>query len=131
MMERLELVSEHRGLRYGIVYRDFGLFGPYRCGYVEVPSGHPDELAPDAPNDYSESAGTVMYGGTTYRGHGIPLGEEDDPITFVGFDTAHFCDDDETRSLEFVEAECLRVVNLLADWRDGQADIRPATEEGA
>ena len=85
----------------------------YRCGYVEVPPGHPLHGI-----DYTKLDQVDVHGGLTYSGFGS--GHPSDGWWF-GFDCAHVWDiecEGEGCDLEYVAAECERLAQQLVQLVD-------------
>ena len=96
----------------------------HRCGYVEVPKGHPlfgvryseqcKALTNEAPEDVFR-----VHGGLTYSDADQPYPVTSDGWWF-GFDCAHYEDkteyfDGEERSAEYVVSECESLARQIVE----------------
>lgn len=117
------------GLRAKCVVVAFSGGDHHRCGYVEVPSGHPLFGA-----DYS-GVEVSVHGGLTFAG---PM---ENGGSWFGFDCAHYGDGEivpipgmpampgkasEPKSLEFVVRECESLASQLAEFVVGNLVRKPA-----
>lgn len=120
--------GEHLGFQWMTVHNGSG----YRCGYVRLPAGHPwHGKAYDYPN-------VDVHGGITFAEADEPCNEPGPDVSWwIGFDCAHLGDAPdpelpnnalgaigsswmfagsygEIRSQDYVEAECIKLVEQAA-----------------
>lgn len=78
----------------------------YPCGYVLLTRS--EERLYKGRDEEDVDVDIKMHGGCTYIGDlGIEQG------TWIGFDTAHFDDNELTQNIDFVEYECLNIIDQL------------------
>ena len=93
-----------------------GLGRGHRCGYVGVPVGHilygRDYSSPDID----------VHGGLTYsnKNAGYPDPDNKDNIWWFGFDCAHYNDTLESCDALYVELECLKLAEQLANYKENK-----------
>lgn len=94
--------GKHNGRVWAI--REGGL--GYPCGYVLLTPGEENKYK--GRDECDVDVDVKMHGGCTYIGDlGIEQG------TWIGFDTAHFDDNEFTQNIEFVKDECFNVIYQL------------------
>lgn len=110
----------HKGLRCSVMLFeafDMGcaVFGQsWRCGYVEVPEGHPyfrcdyDDAPDGRPDLPSPEDRLEVHGGVTYANKSKNGWE-------FGFDCCHYGDSPEEWTRERVEEECRKLADQLIE----------------
>lgn len=92
-----------------VVIRTTALWRSHRCGYVEVPAGHP------MYNKHYDSLDIEAHGGLTYSdlSNTYPVATAA-LVNWIGFDCAHAGDDEPGgQSLEYCIAECEIIAQQL------------------
>lgn len=127
IVSRVESSFTHEGLNCTVLWVSPPGIGGHRCGYVNIPEGHPwhgkeyDDVVVGEPSegddawmeDYERRMEGIVrvHGGLTYSGRslvGMPDG------WWVGFDCAHYQDTPERCTEDYVSAECRSLAEQIA-----------------
>lgn len=99
--------GEYRDRFWAIRFNCMG----HPCGYVKLKDDEFTDISLGNTGAFDEHLD--IHGGCTYFNNLDVKGER-----WVGFDTDHYCDDEETQTVEYVKGECKYIIDQLIVLRD-------------